>query len=151
MDQNVRGVSFDVVPHSLNIFSECGTSSSFEELVLSDLLFTPVLIEFTDKHGKAFTDSSGCVTMCATDYLVLEKGDAMLPIVPFVPTLLRGYAQFPVWDFVYVAKAAELHMSTVVSIQCSVSAFRDHEKGTAEIATAFVTGRGQVGRSPSPC
>lgn len=76
MDQSVRGVSF-------------------EELVLSDLLFTPVLTESTDEYGKAFADLSGHISMCATDYLVLKKGDTMIPYVPFVPMLLRGHAEFP--------------------------------------------------------
>lgn len=119
MDQSVRG-------------------TSFEELFLSDMLFLPVTIESTDEYGKAFPDHSGSISMHADDYLVLQKGAAMLPFVPMVPTLVRGYAKFPVWDFVYVDKAVELHMSTVVFIQCSVSPFRRHDTGTAEIATAFV-------------
>lgn len=40
-------------------------------------------------------------------------------------------------------------MATVVSIQCSVSAFRDHDQDSAEIKNAFVADEASWGRTSS--
>jgi hypothetical protein len=119
---------------------------SFEELVMYQIVFRNLALETTDEYGKPIP---GHLIMRAQDYAVLQKKRPMMGFTPVVPTLVRGYAQFPVWDFVYVAKAEELHMSTVVFIQCSVSAFRDHDQGTAEIKNAFVADKKNWGRTSS--
>lgn len=129
--------------HAL-IFTSTGADqstrgASLEELVLYDLLFKAVSIETTDEYGRPFSHRSGLIHMCAQDFVLLQDEERMLRFVPFIPTLLRGYARFPVWDFVYVAKANDMHMSTVIFIQCSVSAFRDHDRDSAKIENAFAT------------